>query len=34
VLLNGEENGLKKYGIMDAVDTWIPIPPRDVEKDS
>jgi elongation factor Tu len=32
--LNGEPQWEEKVmELMDAVDTWIPIPPRDVEKD-
>ena len=32
--LNGEASGIKNVeDLMDAVDTWIPLPPRDVDKD-
>ncbi len=32
--LNGEASGIKNVeDLMDAVDTWIPLPPRDIDKD-
>ena len=32
--LNGEASGVKNVeDLMDAVDTWIPLPPRDIDKD-